>query len=66
MPTIDQLTDETAEVVIATATGSPAETAAALMHAWRARNPATASAELRALAERTDDPEHRRHALAYA
>ncbi|MGR6317529.1 hypothetical protein Q2K19_05290 [Micromonospora soli] len=66
VPTIDQLTDETAEVVVATATGSPAETAAALMHAWRARNPATASSELRALAERTDDPEHRRVALAYA
>ncbi|MBM0224323.1 hypothetical protein [Micromonospora sp. ATA51] len=66
VPTIDQLTDETAEVVVATATGSPAETAAALMHAWRARNPATASSELRALAERTDDPEHRRLAQAYA
>ncbi|WP_446218684.1 hypothetical protein [Micromonospora sp. IBHARD004] len=65
VPTIDPLTDETAEVV-ATATGSPAETAAALMHAWRARNLATASSELRALAERTDDPEHRRLALAYA
>ncbi|MGC5020371.1 hypothetical protein [Micromonospora sp. DT47] len=65
VPTIDQLTDETAEVVVATATGSPAETAA-LMHAWCARNPATASSELRALAERTDDSEHRRLALAYA
>ncbi|SCL20419.1 hypothetical protein GA0070624_1991 [Micromonospora rhizosphaerae] len=66
VPTIDQLVDETAEVVVATATGSPPETAAALMHTWCARNSANASAELRALAERTDDPEHRKLALAYA
>ncbi|GAA2709476.1 hypothetical protein ACFY2R_01600 [Micromonospora olivasterospora] len=66
VPTVDQLLAETAEVVVATATGSPAETAAALMRGWCARNPAAASAELRALAERTDDPEHRRLALAYA
>ncbi|RQW84055.1 hypothetical protein DKL51_30745 [Micromonospora globispora] len=66
VPTLDQMLEETAEVVVSTATGSPPETAAALMHAWCARHPATASAELRALAERTDDPEHRRLALAYA
>ncbi|MEH1053693.1 hypothetical protein V6U89_00530 [Micromonospora sp. CPCC 206171] len=66
VPTIDQLLEETAEVVVATATGSPPETATALMHAWCARNTATASSELRALAERTDDAEHRRLALAYA
>lgn len=63
LPTIDELLDETAEVVVATATGSPPETAAALMHDWCARNPA-GSIQLRALADRTDDPEHRRLALA--
>ena len=57
---------EAAVMVVATAAGSPPETAAALMHAWCARHPGTASAELRALADRTDDPEHRRLALAYA
>ncbi|KAB1156490.1 hypothetical protein F6X68_11460 [Micromonospora sp. AMSO12t] len=66
VPTIDQLLEETAEVVVATATGSPAETAAALLRDWCARNSATASTELRALAKRTDDPEHRRLALTYA
>lgn len=66
VPTIDQLAQETAEVAVATATGSPPDTAATLMRAWCARNSATASAELRALAERTDDAEHRRLALAYA
>ncbi|SCG43474.1 hypothetical protein [Micromonospora halophytica] len=66
VPTIDQLLEETAEVVVATATGSPPETATALMHAWCARNTATASSELRALADRTNDVEHRRLALAYA
>ncbi|MFG3710213.1 hypothetical protein [Micromonospora sp. NPDC047730] len=66
VPTLDQLLEEVAEVVVATATSSPAETAAVLMRAWCARNSATASAELRALAKRTDDPEHRRLALSYA
>ncbi|MGN9890299.1 hypothetical protein [Micromonospora sp. L31] len=66
VPTLDQMLEETAEVVVAAATGSPPETAAALMRAWCAHHPDTASAELRALAERTDDPEHRRLALAYA
>ena len=56
VPTLDQMLEETAEVVVVTATGSPPETAAGLMRAWCARNPATASSELRALAERTDDP----------
>ncbi|MBM0224314.1 MULTISPECIES: hypothetical protein [Micromonospora] len=53
-------------MVVATATGSPPKTAAALMQAWCARHPATASAQLRALAKRTDDREHRRLALVYA
>ncbi|MCM0673209.1 hypothetical protein NCC78_00470 [Micromonospora phytophila] len=66
VPTIQQLLEETAEVVVATATGSPPDTATVLMHAWCARNTATASSELRALAERTDDAEHRRLALTYA
>ncbi|NYF57191.1 hypothetical protein [Micromonospora purpureochromogenes] len=66
VPTLDEMLEETAEVVVVTATGSPPETAADLMHSWCARHPATASAELRALAERTDDPEHRSLALAYA
>ncbi|MCW3839149.1 hypothetical protein ONA70_03435 [Micromonospora yasonensis] len=66
VPTLDQMLEETAEVVVATANGSTPETAAALMHGWCARHSATASAELRALAKRTDDPEHRRLALAYA
>ncbi len=65
VPTLDQLAEETAEVVVATAAGSPPESAAALLGAWSARN-ATAAAELRALAARTDDAEHRRLALAYA
>ncbi|PZG14697.1 hypothetical protein C1I95_21180 [Micromonospora craterilacus] len=65
VPTLDQLAEETAEVVVATAAGSPPESAAALLRAWSARN-AAAVAELRALAARTDDAEHRRLALAYA
>jgi hypothetical protein len=66
VPTLDEMLEETAEVVVAAATGSPPETAADLMHSWCARHPGTASAELRALAERTDDLEHRRLALTYA
>jgi hypothetical protein len=66
VPTMDELLEETAEVVVATAADGPRETAAALLRGWCARRPDTASAELRALAGRTDDRAHRRLALAYA
>ncbi|GAB7040154.1 MULTISPECIES: hypothetical protein [Catenuloplanes] len=64
VPTIDDLLDETAEVVVALAADTPSITAA-LLTRWRDHRPEAARAELRALAARTDDPEHRALAEAY-
>lgn len=66
VPTIGSLCEETAEVVVATAATTTPETADQLLSAWCAHNPGTARAELRALAERTDDRAHRKLAKAYA
>ncbi|GAB7048196.1 hypothetical protein [Catenuloplanes indicus] len=64
VPTIDDLLDETAEVVVALAANTPSITAA-LLTRWRDHRPEAARAELRALAARTDDPEHRALAETY-
>lgn len=64
VPTIDDLLDETAEVVVALAADTPSITAA-LLTRWRDHRPEAARAELRALAARTDEPEHRALAEAY-
>jgi hypothetical protein len=66
VPSLDELLDETAEVLVATAAGAPPQTAATLMDAWCEPNGAKGHAELRALAARTDDPVHRRLAKTYA
>jgi hypothetical protein len=52
-------------VVVATATNAGPEAGAELMRAWCEHNAGTAKADLRALADRTDDKTHRRLALAY-
>ncbi|MDP9799615.1 hypothetical protein J2S43_008127 [Catenuloplanes nepalensis] len=64
VPTIDDLLDETAEVVVALAADTPSITAP-LLTRWRDHRPEAARAELRALAARTDDPEHRALAETY-
>jgi hypothetical protein len=64
VPTIDDLLGETAEVVVALAAEAPA-IAATLLTRWREHRAETGVAELRALAERTDDPEHRTLAETY-
>lgn len=64
VPTIDDLLGETAEVVVALAAETPA-LAGTLLPRWRARHAETGVAELRALAGRTDDPEHRALAETY-
>jgi hypothetical protein len=66
VPTFADLLDETAEVVVATAADAGPDAGAALMRAWKDHNPATASADLHALADRTDDRAHRRIAREYA
>jgi hypothetical protein len=65
VPTVGDLLDETAEVVVATATNAGPEAGAELMRAWCEHNAGTAKADLRALADRTDDKAHRRLATAY-
>jgi len=64
VPTLENLLDETAEVVVAHAAGAPPPVRDKLLAAWRDRHTDTARSELRALAARTDDPAHRRLAEA--
>jgi hypothetical protein len=59
VPTLDNLLDETAEVVVAHAAEAPPAVRDKLLAAWRDRHPDTARSELRALAARTDDRTHR-------
>ncbi|MBO4208343.1 hypothetical protein [Micromonospora echinofusca] len=66
VPGIEEFVDETAEVVVSTAADTDPASAAALLDAWYAHDPERSRAELRALAERTDDAAHRRLAKAYA
>jgi hypothetical protein len=66
VPTLQDLLDETAEVVTAAAADAPPPARDDLLTAWCQRHPATASADLRALARRTDDRAHRRLAETYA
>jgi hypothetical protein len=65
VPTLEDLLEETAEVVVATAADARKETADALLRAWCEHNAGTARNDLRALADRTDDKAHRRLAMAY-
>ncbi|WP_033339745.1 hypothetical protein [Catenuloplanes japonicus] len=64
VPTFDDLLAETAEFVVALAAETPT-IAATLLTRWRDHRPETGAAELRALADRTDDPEHRALAETY-
>jgi hypothetical protein len=64
VPTIDDLLDETAEVVVALAAETPA-IASTLLPRWREHHAEAGTAALRALADRTDDPEHRTLAETY-
>ncbi|MDR7279079.1 hypothetical protein [Catenuloplanes atrovinosus] len=64
VPTVDDVLDETAEVVVALAADTPT-IAGPLLTRWRDHRPEAAVAELRALAARTDDPEHRALAETY-
>jgi hypothetical protein len=66
VPTLQDLLDETAEVVIAAAADAPPPTRDELLTGWCQRHPDTASADLRALARRTDDLDHRKLAETYA
>ncbi len=66
VPTWQDLLDETAEVVIAAAAEAPAPARDELLTAWCQQHPDTASADLRALARRTDDRTHRTLAETYA
>jgi hypothetical protein len=58
VPTLEGLLDETAEVVIAHAFDAPTAAQGDLLTRWCDRYPHTASADLRALAARTDDRSH--------
>lgn len=60
-PTVDDLAEETAEVLIATVAEADPDLLPAATDAWASARP-TADAELTELAARTDDPVH--HALA--
>jgi hypothetical protein len=60
VPTLEDLLDETAEVVITHAADAPPAVRDSLLTAWRERHPDTAPAQLRALAARTDDRSHRK------
>ncbi|MFI5840033.1 hypothetical protein ACIA8K_10030 [Catenuloplanes sp. NPDC051500] len=64
VPTFEDLLGETAEVVVALAAETPA-LAAPLLTRWRDHHAEAGVAELRALADRTDDPEHRALAETY-
>lgn len=64
VPTLDDLLDETAEVVVAHAAEAPPAVRDKLLADWRDRHPDTARTELRALAARTDDRTHRQLAEA--
>ena len=66
VPTWQDMLDETAEVVIAAAAGAPPPVQDDLLTGWCQRHPDTASADLDALARRTDDRAHRTLAEAYA
>ena len=66
VPTVQDLLDETAEVVVAAAVDALPAVRDELMTRWCGRHPDTAAAELAALARRTDDPDHRRLAKKYA
>ncbi|MFV2021107.1 hypothetical protein [Micromonospora sp. LOL_023] len=66
VPTVAELLDETAEVVVALAADSDPDSAERLLTAWCAHQPQSGPAELRALARRTDDRKHQRLARAYA
>lgn len=66
VPTVQDLLDETAEVVITAAADAPPSVRRELLTAWCERHPDTASADLRALAGRTDDRAHRKLAETYA
>ncbi|MFY1632927.1 hypothetical protein ACN27F_06500 [Solwaraspora sp. WMMB335] len=66
VPTVAELLDETAEVVVAIAADSDPDSADRLLSAWCAHQGRTGHAELRALASRTDDRAHRRIARSYA
>ncbi|WJK35287.1 hypothetical protein [Solwaraspora sp. WMMA2065] len=65
VPTVADLLDETAEVVVAVAADSDPDSAARLLTAWCAHQPQSGPAELRALARRTDDQKHRRLARSH-
>jgi hypothetical protein len=58
--------DETAEVVITAVIDAPRPVRDDLLTIWCERHPDTASADLLALARRTDDRSHRKLAEAYA
>jgi hypothetical protein len=66
VPTLRELLDETAEVVIAAAADAPPPVRDDLLTGWCDRHPDTASGDLRALARRTDDRGHRTLAETYA
>jgi hypothetical protein len=66
VPTWQDLLDQTAEVVIAAAAEAPAPTQDKLITDWCRQHPDTALADLRALAQRTDDRAHRTLAETYA
>jgi hypothetical protein len=63
---IEDLLDETVEVVVAAAAETKAATGDALLRAWCDRHPTTAGSDLSALAERTDDSGHRKLAKDHA
>jgi hypothetical protein len=66
VPTVEDLLDETAEVVIAAAADAPPPLREELLSAWCQRHPDSGSADLRALARRTNDRDHRKLAERYA
>ncbi|MEV6923237.1 hypothetical protein AB0M46_01795 [Dactylosporangium sp. NPDC051485] len=66
VPVLQDLFDETAEVVVAHAADAPQAARDELLTGWRRHNPDTATPQLLALAARTDDREHRKLAEAYA
>jgi hypothetical protein len=66
VPTWQDMLDETAEVVVAAAADAPPPARDDLLTGWCQGHPDTASADLRALARRTDDRAHRTLAETYA
>ena len=66
VPTWQDMLDETVEVVVAAAADAPPRARDDLLTGWCRRHPDTSSADLRALARRTDDHAHRALAETYA